>query len=590
MAKKWILKKNADPETVKHLSEQLKIKQPLSTLLIQRGISTIEAAHEFFNPDISMLHDPFLMYDMDKAVDRLSSAIINNEKILVYGDYDVDGATSVALFYSFLKEIIGADYQDYVEYYIPDRYTEGYGISKGGIEYCAEGNFKLLVILDYGIKSVEEIALANSKGIDVIICDHHLEGDKLPDAVAILNPKCKRCSYPFDDLSACGVGFKFIQGYCKKFGLPDELWLSMIDLVAISIASDMVSITGENRILTYYGLDYINKFPRLGIRSILEQTNIKLQFPIKEDTIFSRKISVSDLVFIIGPRINAAGRIHSGREAVKLLICENENESISIGQKINEHNNKRRELDKEATEEAIKTILQDENYKERKSIVIYNPNWSNGVIGIVASRLVEEFYKPAIVLSNSLEGLITGSARSVKEFNIYDGIDANSHLLEHFGGHKYAAGLTLKKENLEEFSANFEKYVAEHLQEKFLDPEIQVDMMLNLNEITTDFLNDLSKFAPFGPDNMNPVFWTSDVVDNGYAKITGHNHLKMNILYPEKSSKPIDAIAFNHGKYLSDVKSTDSFDILYHVERNTWNGTTNTQLNIKDIKINASDE
>ncbi len=591
MDKNWTLKKLPDTELVKELSEHLNLELPLAALLAQRGISTVEEAFNFFNPDMEGLHDPFLMYDMDKAIERLSKAILNNEKILVYGDYDVDGATSVALMYSFLCEIIGKDCRNFIEYYIPDRHKEGYGLSELGIKYCADNNFTLMITLDCGIKAVEKVGLAKSHGIDVIICDHHLQGDVLPNAVAILNPKCHRCNYPYKDLSGCGVGFKLIQAYCQYFQLPDELWLSKIDFVAISIASDMVPITGENRILTYFGLDFINKVPRLGIRSILEQTNIKLRLPIKKDTIFSRKISVSDLVFIIGPRINAAGRVHSAREAVKLLICEDEKLSLDIGKQINEHNNTRRELDKKATEEAVQDVLKDIYSKEKKSVIVYNPGWSKGIIGIVASRLVEEFYKPVIVFTDSNDGMITGSARSVKEFNIYDGIDHNSHLLEHFGGHRFAAGLTLRKENFDEFVCNFEKFVVENLQEENFLPEIVADVEIKLTDITPQFVSNLKKFAPFGPENMSPIFWTNNVVEEGNAKITGFNHLKLNVLYRETSSRPIDAIAFNQGNCLKKIKESQSgFDILYHVEENTWNNNTSIQLNIKDIKVNPQDQ
>ena len=423
MEKRWILKTQPNSNDVDSLSRELQIEKSLAALLISRGITTPEAAEEFFNPDISKLHDPFLMKDMDKAVNRLSQAILNNEKILIYGDYDVDGTSAVALVYSFLSEIIGSEYQKYIEYYIPDRYKEGYGISDEGIQYCKDNNFTLLISLDCGIKANDKVDKANELGIDVIICDHHLEGDTLPNAVAILDPKCSGCPYPYKELSGCGVGFKLIQGYCKMFDLPDQLWLSRIDLVAISIASDIVAITGENRILAYFGLIIINRFPRKGIQSIIEQSGFKIQYPPKTETIFNRQISISDLVFFVGPRINAAGRIKTGRESVKLLICEDEDKSKDLGYNINKHNDERRELDKKATEEAINIILSNPEYKEKKSLVVYNPNWNKGIIGIVASRLVEEFYRPVIVITDSPDGLITGSARSVKEFNIYDGID-----------------------------------------------------------------------------------------------------------------------------------------------------------------------
>lgn len=590
MDKRWICNEQPDAAAVEVLSKQLSIERPLASLLIQRGITTPEQAAEFFNPDITKLHDPFLMKDMDKAVKRLSKAVIDNEKILVYGDYDVDGTSAVALLYSFLCEIIGSDYKNLVEYYIPDRYQEGYGISDQGIEYCRNNNVNLLISLDCGIKANDKIAMANQYGIDVIVCDHHLEGDELPDAVAILDPKRSDCSYPYKELSGCGVGFKLIQGYCQHFNLPDQLWLSRMDLVAISIASDIVAITGENRILAHFGLEIINKFPRVGIKSILDQAGIKVHFPFKEETIFSRVISISDLVFYVGPRINAAGRMKSGRESVRLFICEDEDKSADIGKRINTQNEQRKEQDRNATEEAIHMIRTSHEYEKRKSIVIYNPNWFKGIIGIVASRLVEEFYKPTIVLTKSSDGLITGSARSVKEFNIYDGIDSCSALLEHFGGHKFAAGLSMKEENLEEFIENFEQYVNENLEESSFVPEIAVDMPLDLSEITHGFLNNLKRFAPFGPGNMEPVFQSNTVVDEGNGRIVGDKHLKCRVLYPDRPVQPIDVIAFNMKDKLPLIKDNNRFDLLYHVEENIWNNTVNIQLNVKDIRACAKHE
>ena len=586
MSKRWIVKKQSQQAVIEDFAKNLNIEKPLAALLLSRGISTIEDATEFFHPDINKLHDPFLMKNMDIAVERLSRAIMNNEKILVYGDYDVDGTTAVALLYSFLSEIIGADYKEYIEYYIPDRYTEGYGISEKGIEYCRDNSFSLLISLDCGIKAFDKVDLANSYGIDVIICDHHLEGDTLPNAAAILDPKCAQCHYPYKELSGCGVGLKFIQGYCQKHDLPDQLWLSKLDLVAISIASDIVAITGENRILAYYGLIIINRFPRVGVKSIIEQSGIKIQYPPKENTIFSRQIQISDLVFFVGPRINAAGRINTGRESVKLLICEDEDKSLDIGKNINSHNDTRRELDKKATEEAINLILANEEFKHRKSIVLYNPKWNKGIIGIVASRLVEEFYKPVIVITDSPDGLITGSARSIKEFNIYNGIDHCSDLLAHFGGHKFAAGLSLKKENFEAFAEKFEQYVCQNIKEDDFVPEIEVDMELDLGDITNNFMTNLKRFAPFGPENMAPVFMSKMVVEEGNGKIVGDKHIKMRLLYRNKSSQPIDAIAFNQKIHFEYIANQKDFDILYHVEENTWNNVTNIQLNIKDIRIN----
>ena len=585
MEKRWILTTTSSEDEVENFSQLLSIEKPLAGLLMKRGIKTVEDAQLFFNPDISKLHDPFLMKDMDKAVERLSKAVIDNEKILIYGDYDVDGTSAVALVYSFLKEIIGSEYKNYIEYYIPDRYLEGYGISDQGIEYCHANDFTLLISLDCGIKANDKVDFANSYGIDVIICDHHLAGDELPKAVAVLDPKCEECPYPYKELSGCGVGFKLIQGYCKYFNLPDQLWLSRLDLVAISIASDIVAITGENRILAYFGLIIINRFPRVGIKSIIEQSGIKVHYPPTENTIFNRIISISDLVFNVGPRINAAGRINTGRESVKLLICDDEDKSMDIGKNINTHNDKRRELDKIATSEAINEFLSNVDYSEKKSIVLYNPDWNKGIIGIVASRLVEEFYRPTIILTKSTDGLITGSARSIKEFNIYNGINHCADLLEHFGGHNYAAGLSLKEENLKAFSEKFEKFVEEEIQDDHaFVPEIEVDMELDLTDITPKFVGNLKKFAPFGPGNMSPVFLSRHLVEEGNARIVGEKHIKLRVLYRNKNCHSIDAIAFNQKENFDKVISGDDFDMLYHVEENTWNNVTSIQLNVKDIK------
>ena len=579
MEKRWILNTAPDTEEVEKLSRELSIEKPLAALLINRGIRTKEDADLFFNPDITKLHDPFLMKDMDKAVDRLSKAIIDNEKILIYGDYDVDGTSAVALVYSFLKEIIGSDYKNYIEYYIPDRYLEGYGISDQGIEYCHANDFTLLISLDCGIKANDKVDLANGYGIDVIICDHHLQGDELPKAVAVLDPKRTGCPYPYKELSGCGVGFKLVQGYCKKFNLPDQLWLSMLDLVAISIASDIVAITGENRILAYFGLIIINRFPRVGIKSIIEQSGIKIHYPPTEKTIFNRVISITDLVFNVGPRINAAGRINTGRESVSLLICDDEDKSFNIGKNINEHNDERRKLDKIATSEAIDIILSNDEYRERKSIVLYNPTWNKGIIGIVASRIVEEFYRPTIILTKSTDGLITGSARSIKEFNIYNGINYCADLLEHFGGHNYAAGLSLKA-----FIDKFEEFVSNEIQdETTLIPEIDVDMGLDLTDITQKFVEHLKMFAPFGPGNMAPVFLSRHLVEEGNGRIVGEKHIKMRVCYRNRNCLPIDAIAFNQKDNFDLVRKGQDFDMLYHVEENTWNNITTIQLNVKDI-------
>ena len=620
MEKRWIIKAQPTACDIEAFAQKTSLLPSLASLLLSRGLDSEQEVEDFFNPDINKLHDPFLMQDMDKAVDRLSEAVIRNQKILIYGDYDVDGTSAVALMYSFLSEVIGQNYKDYIEYYIPDRYLEGYGISEQGINYCRDNNFELLISLDCGIKANDKVALAASYGIDVIVCDHHLAGDTLPEAAAILDPKRPDCNYPYKELSGCGVGFKLVQGYCKKFDLPDQIWLSKLDLVAISIASDIVEIAGENRILAYFGLVIINRFPRVGIKSIIEQSGIKIQYPPREETIFSRVISISDLVFYVGPRINAAGRMETGRESVRLMVCEDEDKSMDIGKSINNHNDARRELDKKATLEAIEMVLNSEVNKHKKSIILYNPDWNKGIIGIVASRLVEEFYKPTIILTQSSDGLITGSARSVKEFDIYAGIDDCSELLEHFGGHKFAAGLSLKEENLEEFSDRFEHFVQDNYTEDAFIPEIEVDMELELSEISFTFNKHLKKFAPFGPGNMAPIFLSRHVVEEGYGKIVGEKHLKFRVLYRHKSIQPVEAIFFNakehilglcrdkykdNPKFLEylkissldqlDIKThfgkiaaINDFDILYHVEENIWNNNVTLQLNIKDIRFSDS--
>ena len=586
MKKHWVIKELPDDAVVAQLCEHLHLERPLATLLAQRGITTVQQARDFFEPNIEKLHDPFLMKDMSVAVERLSKAIVHDEKIMVYGDYDVDGTSAVALVYSFLCEIRGSDAHEYIKYYIPDRYTEGYGITEKGIQFCRDNGINLLISLDCGIKANDMVDLANQYGIDVIITDHHLEGDTLPNALAILDPKRKDCTYPYKELSGCGVGFKLVQGYCFRNGLPDELWLKRMDLVAVSIACDIVAITGENRILAHFGLEMINKIPRMGIRAILDQAGIKMRTypPFSEDTFFTRVISISDLVFYVGPRINAAGRIKSAKESVRLFIVEDEDKSMEISTRINKQNNERKQKDKNATEEAMDMIRNSHEFENRKSIVIYNPQWEKGIIGIVASRLVEEFYKPTIVLMSSDDGLITGSARSVKEFNIYDGIDSCADLLEHFGGHKYAAGLTMKQENLEEFSQRFEEYVKDNLDESSYEPEITVDMRLKLSEITPHFMKNLKKFAPFGPGNMEPVFETDGVVDEGNARIVGDKHLKCRVLSPYERSGSFDGIAFNQKSLLPVISDSKPFNVLYHVEENRWNNVVSTQLNIKDIE------
>ena len=513
--KKWIVKEQGNPAAVRALSAELGIDQVLANLLVQRNITTADRAREFFKPDLSKLHDPFLMKDMDKAVERLEKAISSEEKVLIYGDYDVDGTTAVALMYTFIR-----NFNPNVEYYIPDRYDEGYGISYKGIDWGHENGYSLIIALDCGIKAVEKIAYAKSLGMDMIICDHHLPDEELPPAVAILDPKRPDCSYPFDDLSGCGVGFKLIQAYAMRKSIPFAWVESFLDLVAVSIAADLVSMTGENRILAYYGLERLNQSPRKGLQSIIRLSGLE-----------NHKISVDDIVFKIGPRINAAGRMESGRTAVHLLVSRNDEEAQSIGKIIDLHNKERKSVDKQITKAAIESVMNDSSFRERKSTVVFDPKWNKGVVAIVASRLVEAFYRPTIVLTES-NGLITGSARSIAGFDLYEAIKECSEYLENYGGHMYAAGLTLKKENLIPFEDKFEKVVAEKITEDILTPVVQIDTYLDFKQITPKFFRILKQFQPFGPGNQSPVFITENVYDNGNGRLvgSGNGHMKLELI------------------------------------------------------------
>ncbi len=579
MEKRWYIKKQCDAESVKRLAEKLNINNYLANLLIQRGINDFEGAKNFFRPQLSDIHDPFLMKDMDKAVQRIKNAIKNNEKILVYGDYDVDGTTAVATVYLYFKNIYSS-----VDFYIPDRDTEGYGISIQGIDFAAKNEVSLVIALDCGIKAVEKIEYAKSKQIDFIICDHHRPGNKIPDAYAVLDPKREDCNYPYKELSGCGVGFKLIQAYSQKTGEPFKNLEKYLDLVVTSIASDIVPVTGENRILAYYGLKILNSNPRPGIEAILKYSNvIRTETGINTGNIFNRELIINDLVFLVGPRINAAGRIESARNSVKLLISENTVTAERVAEQINTFNTERRNLDTQTTQQALDMISSNEKLKNGKTTVVFNSGWHKGVIGIVASRLTETYYRPTIVLTKSND-LITGSARSVKDFDIYDAVDACSDLLEHFGGHKYAAGLSLKEENLNALQERFENVVSDTIEDHMLIPEIEIDAKLNLNDINNKFYRILKQFAPFGPNNMTPVFQTNGVIDSGYARIVGNNHLKLNVVHRDISGYPVSAIAFQQGKHLEYIKKGIPFDICYHIEENTWNNKTTIQLNIKDIK------
>ncbi len=582
MEKRWVLREGADNEVVTQLSKALNINERLSDLLLKRGISTFEEAKNFFRPSFEHLHDPFLMKDMEKAVDRVILAHEKGEKIVVYGDYDVDGTTAVSLVYSFLRR-----FHKKIEFYIPDRYKEGYGISYIGIDAAVKNKSTLMIALDCGIKAVEKVDYAKKKGLDIIICDHHRPGDKVPDAAAVLDPKQPDCPYPFKDLSGCGVGFKLIQAVAKRMNIPDKRVFSSIDLVAISIAADIVPIVGENRVLTYFGLKQLNKNPRVGLRSLLHSAGlVKNENP--GDVYFDKELTVSDLVFMVGPRINAAGRIENAVASVRLLISNVVEYAEKLGKEINELNLYRRDLDSNITSEAVAMINDSPELQKKKTTVVYRENWHKGVIGIVASRLIENFYKPTIVLTES-EGLITGSARSIKNFDIYDAIDASNHLLEHFGGHTYAAGLAMKPENFDEFVDEFEKYAAARITDNMLVPEIEIDGELFVSDINFKFYKILKQFAPFGPGNMSPFFQTNNVIDTGYAKVVGkngHEHLKFSVVHPDRTGSPLPAIAFNQGYHFNEVKSGKPFSICYHIDENHWLGQTSLQLRVKDIKFN----
>jgi len=582
MKKRWVLKKKPDVEVVEQLSKQLNINGTLTELLIHRGVSTFEEARSFFRPQLSDLIDPFLMKDMDKAVNRVNYAKNHGEKIMVYGDYDVDGTTAVSIVYSFLK-----NYHKKVDFYIPDRYAEGYGISYIGIDYAVANGYKLLIALDCGIKAVEKVEYAKGKGLDIIIGDHHIPGNIIPDAVAVLDPKQHDCNYPFKELSGAGVGFKLIQALSIISNTPVDKLYSCLDLVAISIAADVVPMVGENRVFSYFGLRNLNKKPRIGVKCLLKAAGIEKKTSLGKEHYFKKLITVSDLVFTLGPRINAAGRIDSAINSVKLLISSNLEYATKLGKEIDELNKTRRKLDSNITQEALQHLKDDANIKNKKATVVYSEDWHKGVVGIVASRLIDNYYRPTIVLTKA-DGLYTGSARSIKNFDVYNAIDSSNHLLESFGGHKYAAGLALKPENLNQFISEFHKYADDNITDDMLIPEIEIDTELFISDINFKFYKILKQFAPFGPENMSPVFLTKSVIDTGYAKLVGKKeakHLKFSVVHPNRTGNPIPAIAFNMGHLLDKVKQGDPFDICYHIDENTWLGNTNLQLRILDIKF-----
>ncbi len=544
----------------------------IAELLVQRGITSVAEAERFFNPSLSDLHDPFLMRDMDKAVNRLNKAMGAKEKILVYGDYDVDGTTAVALVYKYLR-----NYYSHIEYYIPMRDEEGYGISFKSIDYAVSIGVKLIIVLDCGIKAIAEIDYATEKGIDFIICDHHVPDDTLPDACAILNPKMDNNTYPYPHLSGCGVGFKFMQAFAKSNGLTNQNELfGLLDLVAVSIAADIVPMTGENRIMSYHGLKRLNTNPNMGLKSIIKICNLA-----------NKEITISDVIFKIGPRINASGRMQSGMEAVDLLTTKDQAEAYAKGRNIDQYNKDRKELDKRITEEANSILAErGEINSNNKSIVIYNKNWHKGIIGIVASRLTELYYKPAVVLTLS-NGLATGSSRSVQGYDIYKAVEAARDLLENFGGHTYAVGLSLKEENIPEFTRRFEAYVAETIKPNQMTPQIDIDTYLKFSEINSEFLTNLKLFNPFGPGNQKPIFCSKRVKDYGTSKLVGKNleHIKLELV-DDSSATVMNGIAFNMSKYFDHIKAGKPFDICYTIEENKHpNNANHYQLFVKEIHL-----
>ena len=562
MQKRWVVK-SADENKVKALQEALKIHPIICKLLVQRGIETFEEAKAFFRPSLDDLHDPFLMNGMDNAVNRIATAIANNEKILIYGDYDVDGTTAVATVYSFFKE-----FYPNMDYYIPNRYTEGYGISTKGIDYAATNNFKLIIALDCGIKSNDKVDYATLKGVDFIICDHHNPGDEIPKAIAVLDPKRKDCNYPYKELSGCGIGFKLIHAFAIQNDIPLEKVFQFLDLLCLSIGADIVPITGENRILTFHGLKKLNTNPVTGIRKLKEIANVQ------------KTMDVTDVVFILGPRINAAGRIDDAKHAVKLLIAEDiDYDSEANALQLNKYNAERKHLDRGITAHALEIIGNDEVLIKRKSTVLFNAGWHKGVIGIVASRLTDTYYRPTIVLTES-DGKVTGSARSVKNFDLYEAIYECKDLLIQFGGHKFAAGMTMHPENVEAFSLKFEEVVTGRITEEQLVPELEIDAELELDEITPKFYSIINQMAPFGPENMKPVFVTRQVRDSGWSKIVKEDHVKFSV--KKTGGTIIDGIGFGLRPKFELIK-TSPFDIAYQIDENEWQGNVRLQMMVKDV-------
>jgi len=564
MEKRWRYISKPPEEAIRALSRQINVNPYLCTVLLQRGIDTFESARAFFRPTLDMLHDPFLMKGMSEAVERFDSAIKNQERILIYGDYDVDGTTAVALVYSYLKT-----FYDHCEIYIPDRYTEGYGVSREGIEWARDNGFSLIVSLDCGIKAMDMVRLAKTYGIDFIVCDHHVPGSAVPDAVAVLDPKQEDCSYPFKELSGCGLGFKFMQAYARRHRDEEEVY-RYLDLVAVSIASDVVPMTGENRVLAHYGTKKLNTDPTPGLKALMEVSGI------------TSGLDVSDIVFTLGPRINAAGRIDHASAAVKMLTAQSVEEAQAFAAALNENNDMRRKYDSHITEEALRMIEGDETHRIAKSTVLFKDTWHKGVIGIVAARCVEKYYRPTVILTASNDKL-TGSARSIHGFDLYQAISACSDLLEKFGGHKYAAGLTLDPNNLPAFRQRFEEVVAANLTPEMLVPVIDIDTEVFFDAITPKFVNILKQMAPFGPENPTPVFVAHNVyVFNALSRFK-EKHIRF-LAAQEGAQNVFQVVGFNLAEYYEGLQAGGRFSLAFTIEENTYNGTTSIQLRVKDIK------
>lgn len=574
MEKKWVIRKGADESKERELSSELGIDPVLAELLVQRGVHTFEEARAFFRPSLEKLHDPFLMKDMDKAVERLETALEGGEKILVYGDYDVDGTTAVSLVYSFLSRLTSN-----VGSYIPDRYDEGYGVSTKGIDWAAENGYTLIITLDCGIKAIDRVRYAAEKGIDMIICDHHLPENELPAAVAVLDPKREDCHYPFDDLSGCGVGFKLVQAYAQSHGIAFETLEPLLDLLAVSIASDLVSVTGENRILAHFGLKRLNEDPCKGLKAMISLSGLE-----------PGHLTIDDIVFKIGPRINAAGRMESGGVAVKLLTATDDRNAVEAAEEINRYNTQRKDIDRQNTQEALDMVKNGKCLSFGNATIVYNPSWHKGVVGIVASRLVEAFFKPTIVLTKA-NGFVSGSARSVPGFDLYEAIESCSDLLENFGGHLYAAGMTLREENLPAFCERIEKFIAGKIVPQMQVPVVNIDAKISFSQITPKFLRILKQFQPFGPENATPVFLTENIYDNGNGRKVGAEggHLKLELIEENNPGRHISAIGFNMSGSFDYIKAGNPFDICYSIVENYYRGNSNMQLRIRDIRERDDD-